>query len=240
MRDIRDSFGRKIVDFFGLGRQISVQLDRNTYFIQERYVVVDTELTGLDGKRDSIVSIGAVRMMGGRIALGDTFYSLVKPNTQLTSDSIVIHGIRPADVVEEADIETILSAFAEFCGQDIIVGHCVSIDLEFLNREMKKSFGAPMSNAVIDTLSLFYWLKRRLSSHRAFALPLDGYSLSETAKRFGVRAQGEHNALMDAFVTAQLFQRFLPLLSDAGIRNTVDLLKLGDPGKGGDVHDFSM
>ena len=49
------------------------------------YVVVDTELTGLDEKKDSIVSIGAVRMTGGRIELGDMFYRLVSPRTQLTA-----------------------------------------------------------------------------------------------------------------------------------------------------------
>ena len=38
-----------------------------------RYVVIDTELTGLDEKKDSIVSIGAVRMEGGRIEMGDSF-----------------------------------------------------------------------------------------------------------------------------------------------------------------------
>jgi len=31
---------------------------------QSRYVVMDTELTGLDVKKDSIVSIGAVAMQG--------------------------------------------------------------------------------------------------------------------------------------------------------------------------------
>ena len=44
-----------------------------------RYLVIDTELTGLDEKKDSIVSIGAVRMEGGRIGMGDSSCRLINP-----------------------------------------------------------------------------------------------------------------------------------------------------------------
>jgi hypothetical protein len=44
---------------------------------------------------------------------------------------------------------------------------------------------------------------------------------------------------MDAFTTAQLFQRFLPLLIEAGAKDIGDLLKLGIPFKGGDRFSLS-
>ena len=40
---------------------------------QVPFVVLDTELTGLDAKRDSVVSVGAVKMAGTRIELGRSF-----------------------------------------------------------------------------------------------------------------------------------------------------------------------
>ena len=101
------------------------------------YVVIDTELTGLNGKKDSIVSIGAVRMNGGKIDLSNSFYRLVNPKTALTAKSVLIHEITPSDVMQKPDIDSVLSEFLDFCGEDIIVGFCVSIDMEFLNREAK-------------------------------------------------------------------------------------------------------
>ena len=48
-------------------------LDPQKPILDVRDVVMDTELTGLDPRKDSIVSIGAVAMEGGRIVLGEQF-----------------------------------------------------------------------------------------------------------------------------------------------------------------------
>ena len=43
------------------------------------FVVLDTELTGLNRKNDDIVAIGAVRIKNLQICCSETFYLLVKP-----------------------------------------------------------------------------------------------------------------------------------------------------------------
>lgn len=204
-----------------------------------RYVVVDTELTGLNDKWDSIVSIGAIKMLGGRIELGNTFYKLVNPEKKLTSDSVVIHEITPSEVSAKPDIDSVLLEFLDFCGEDVILGHCLAIDLAFLNREAKRVLGAGLPNSAVDTFAVYGSLRKRLSSHRAFSVPLKDYKLDAMARSFGVQVQGSHNAMMDAYITAQLFQRFIPLLIEAGIQNLGDLLKAGDPSKGGDINSYS-
>src|SRR5512141_25937 len=86
------------------------------------YVVVDTELTGLDETKDSIVSIGAVRMTGGSIHVGETFYRLVSPRTELSAGSVVIHEITPSDVMMKPGIDTVLAEFLQVCGDAVLVG----------------------------------------------------------------------------------------------------------------------
>ncbi len=199
-----------------------------------RYVVVDTELTGLDEKKDSIVSLGAVRMTGGRIGLGDLFYRLVSPKTKLTADSVVIHGITPSEVAAQPAIDAVLAEFLDYAAHDVLVGHFISIDLAFLNREMKRVYGRELGNAAIDTFTLDEWLRKRLKSHACFAKALSGYRLYDIAKSIGIPANGSHNAIADAFTTAQLLQRFIPLLAEAGVHNIGDLLKRGKPFEGGD------
>jgi DNA polymerase-3 subunit epsilon len=199
-----------------------------------RYVVIDTELTGLDESKDSIVSVGAVRMTGGRIELGNTFYRLVSPRTELKADSVVIHEITPSEVAEQPSIETVLDELLAFCGTDVMIGHFISIDLSFLNRELMRTRNRTLPNPAVDTFSVYEWLRKRMKTGSCFTTPLAGYRLYDIIKCFNIPVNGAHNAIMDAYTTAQLFQRFLPLLAEAGSHDIGDLLKIGVPFKGGD------
>jgi len=215
------------------------KIDRSVPISEARYVVLDTELTGLDEKKDSIVSIGAVRMTGGRIELGNTFYRLVSPRTELKASSVVIHEITPSEVAAKPGIDTVLAEFTEFCGDAILAGHFISIDLSFLNREMKRISGKDIPNPAIDTFTIYEWLRKRNKSRDCFATPFAGYRLYDIVKCFDVPVNGAHNALMDAFITAQLLQRFFPLLIEAGAEDIGDLIKIGIPFKGGDHFNLS-
>ena len=80
--------------------QDSEQINQNALIREARYVVFDTELTGLNVKKDSIVSIGALTMYGGKIDLNETYYRVVDPNAMLTGQSVLIHGITPSEASE--------------------------------------------------------------------------------------------------------------------------------------------
>lgn len=201
-----------------------------------RYVAIDTELTGLDEKKDAIVSLGAVRMTGGTVHLGETFYRLVDPGTGITAESVVIHEITPQEVRGQPGIETALRDLLSFCGRDVLVGHFVSIDLGFLRRDARRIFGEPLENPVIDTFSIYTWLRKRMRTAACFAGPEKGVALYDIARCFHIVVEEAHNAGQDAFLTAQLLQRFLPLLQDAGVKDIGDLLRIGAPFEGGDHH----
>lgn len=211
-----------------------MHIDESMPIDRVRYVVIDTELTGLDERKDSIVSMAAIRMVGGRIDFGDIFNRLVNPEKEISAESVIIHGITPSDVVKKPVIDEVLSDFIQFCGNDVIVGHYVSIDLSFINREMKRIPGAALSNHVLDTFAIYEWIRKRFSDHRSFPFAFTDSGLFEIAKFFEIPVSGAHNALMDAFTTAQLFQRFIPMLIEGGIKSIGNLLNLGNPSKGGD------
>jgi DNA polymerase III subunit epsilon len=198
------------------------------------FVFVDTELTGLDEKRDSILSIGALKMNRARIELGNQFYCLVKPTSPMNHDAIAVHEITPSEVSQVDNIQTVLPEFLEFCGNDVIVGHFTAIDLDFINREMKRWFKSLVSNPALDTFILYQWLWRRWSSETFFANLPPKPDLFEMAKAFDIPIGGAHNALMDAFLTAQVFQRLLPWLEKSGVHTLADIVTIGDPYKGGE------
>src|SRR5512139_624658 len=104
-------------------RRRTATIDESAGIADTRFVVIDTELTGLNEKKDTILSFGAVRMTGGRLEISDAFYRLVSPGRPLTAGNIVVHEITPSEVAEEPGIEAVLAEFLDFCGQDVIVGH---------------------------------------------------------------------------------------------------------------------
>jgi DNA polymerase-3 subunit epsilon len=213
----------------------SAPLDIKAPIREVRYAVIDTELTGLNEKIDSIVSIGALHIFKARIELGYTFYRLVKPRTAMGTEGILIHEITPAEVEEEPEIDLLLKDFLSFCENCVLVGHCITIDLSFLNKEVNRILKSSIANPVLDTADLYRWLWGRWSSDPHFSLAPGFADLYQMARQFGIEAEGAHNAVQDALITAQLFQRFIPWIEKSGIQNLEELLQIGDPYKGGET-----
>lgn len=198
--------------------------------IAARYAVIDSELTGLDPRRDAIVSLGGLRVREGRIVLADRFYEEVLPARALTAASIVVHGITPEDVRGRPGIESVANTFSAFCGADVLVGHFVQIDLDFLRAAFVRAKLPPLANPVVDTRPLYDWLSSRATDDGSAGLPrLKDPRLPALATALGVPSRGAHNALNDALVTAMVFQRLLRRLERWGVTTVGDLLRIGDP-----------
>jgi DNA polymerase III subunit epsilon len=198
------------------------------------FVFFDTELTGLDEKKDSILSIGAVNMVNGRIELGTTFYQLIKPRSFPNGGSVIIHEITPSEVTLQPEVGPVLADFLNYIKGRVLAGYYLSIDLGFLNREMRRVFNRPLDNQAIDTYRIYQWLHQTQPEVPAFAVPAEQLDLYALAQTFDIPFSGQHNALEDALIAAQLFQRFLPWLDQAGVRTLEELIRLGDPYKGGE------
>ena len=158
-------------------------------------------------------------MEGPRILAGQNFNRIVQPRTALTGKSIVIHGITPSEARECPGIASALPEFLEFCRGSVLVGHVVSMDLRFLNAELQRCHGAPIRNPAVDTLTPrrvpVEARGRLLRLPRGAPRPMDLFSL---ATAYGIPVHHAHDATYDAYVTAQLFQRYLAVLPKHGVR----------------------
>ncbi len=206
------------------GQDLSTPLD------EAAFVVFDTELTGLNSSKDSIVSLGAIKMQGKKILLGRTFYHIVEPKTALTAKSVLIHEITPTEAAASPGLDALLPEFLDFCGNAVLAGHVVSIDLGFLNKELRPLYGSKLQNPAVDTLKIHQWLRKKeedvCAYHGGLAEPTE---LSALAKKYQVPVQQAHNALSDAFVTAQLLQKLLHQLPRWGITTLGGLVRIGKP-----------
>ena len=190
-----------------------------------RYVVLDTELTSLDPRSNRLLSIGAIAMQGAKIRLGEQVYSVVNPGGEIPVDTIVIHGLRPADVEQGCDSGKAVGELLEFVGDSIIVGHFVHIDLQVLRKELQRA-SRQLLNPALDTARAHYWLAANEARRRGVEDVNEPLDLATLAVRYNLQVEEIHHALHDAFLTAQLWQRLLPRLAERGVTTLKDVLRV--------------
>jgi exonuclease, DNA polymerase III, epsilon subunit family len=155
----------------------------------EDYTVVDIETTGFDPMFDEIIEVAGIKYRG-RNEVG-RFQSLVKPDDGIPDYITALTGITNEMVTDAPGIEDVLPRFLEFIGEDIVVGHNVHFDVNFLYDYAEDFELKPFSNDLVDTLRLSRRLYPELQSHK----------LSALAAHFGVEPDGEHRALADCVTT---------------------------------------
>ncbi len=172
------------------------------------YTVFDTETTGLSPSGgDEIVSIGAVRIVNGRLLDHEVFEQLVDPRRDMSSEATRITGIETAMLESQPTIDKVLPAFRTFCEDTVLVAHNAAFDMRFLLLK-EEATGVRFTQPVLDTLLLSAVINPQLDSH----------ALEAIAERMGVSPIGRHTALGDAIMTAEVFLRIVPLLARRGIR----------------------
>jgi DNA polymerase-3 subunit epsilon len=172
------------------------------------YTVFDTETTGLNPSAgDEIVSVGAVRIVNGRLLEHEVFEQLVDPKREMSPDASRITGIDATMLENQPTIDRVLPAFGQFCEDTVLVAHNAAFDMRFL-RLKEEATGVRFAQPVLDTLLLSAVIHPDLESHRLEAI----------AERMGVSPVGRHTSLGDAIMTGEVFLRMIPLLAEQGIR----------------------
>lgn len=174
-----------------------------------RLSAFDTETTGLrPSEGDEIISLGAVRIVNGRLLEHESFDRRVRPRRAVRASAQAVHGISTASLAGEPPLEDVLPAFARFCEDSVLLAHNAAFDMRFLELARERT-GVRFDQPVLDTLLL-----------SAVALPglgADEHHLEQIAQRLGVPGAGRHQALGDALITARVFLQLLPLLAARGI-----------------------
>jgi DNA polymerase-3 subunit epsilon len=180
---------------------------------QGSWCAVDLELTGLDPRRDQIISFGAIPIDAGRVQLGRAVSSLVRPTRELDEAAIRVHGIRAVDL---EGVPLLADAIAGDSGLiraltgRILVFHVAAIDRPFLTRAFGE-LGVRLRGPVVDTEVLGrLWLYERDGRLRRHL------GLGELAAALGLPLERPHDALADALTTAQAF---IALAAHLGVRH---------------------
>jgi len=165
------------------------------------FLAVDYETTGLNHKRDEIISIGFTEIENSALKLNRSNYYLVKPQKKITEKSAVIHGIMNDQMDEALDLKEAITLLLTALQGKVLVAHHAFIEYKFLSQACLRVFGYPFIGPVIDTFALEM---QRYNKTGKFA-KLTDLRLAGARKRYGLPPHRAHNALNDSIAAAELF-----------------------------------
>jgi DNA polymerase III subunit epsilon len=181
-----------------------------------RWVVVDCETTGLDLARARLLAIGAVAVRAARIELDDSFSVRVRQEQPSEDPSIVIHGIGPEEHARGDDVRDALQAFADFVGEAPLAAFHAPFDRTILQRERRDAGLRSVRWQWLDLAELLPVLYADRAAGRS--------SLDDWLQSVGIHHPAHHDALDDAFATAQLLQVALAEAPRHGLHSVGELL----------------
>jgi DNA polymerase III subunit epsilon len=175
-----------------------------------RYIVLDTETTGLDIRSDHLISISAIEILDGKIT-GSQFNAYVRTR----EEKKIIEGKEPKNknkyyYIEEYSKEifeierhTLLS-FLRFIGDSIIFAHNALFDFKFIDAELIK-WG--LSTIPIEKYRCTLQIARKFLTNQ------EKFNLGELCRYFDFKCEKKdfHHGPFDAFMCGRILLKLFEL-----------------------------
>lgn len=195
-----------------------------------RFVVLDTETTGLEPREGHrIIEIGCVELIGRRLT-GRHFHVYLNPEREVDEGAIAVHGITNEFLADKPRFAEVVDEFFEFIkGAELII-HNAAFDIGFINHEFARLKGRPELGEVLDHCSVLDTLLMARERH-----PGQRNNLDALCKRYGVDNSGRdlHGALLDAEILADVY------LAMTGGQTSLSLAGQSSDGEGGSGQQVS-
>ncbi len=180
-----------------------------------RFVIFDTETTGLDTKTDRILSIGAVSVFDNTIDISKTLEIYVKQNN-FSTETVKIHGILKEGKLNKIEELNAIEEFINFIGNAVLIAHHAAFDIEMINMALKRMNIPKLKNKFIDTGILYKKLEGKKDEH---------FNLDVLSDEFKIPKHDRHTASGDAFITALLFLKIISKLKQQRSLHYSDLFR---------------
>lgn len=165
------------------------------------FLAVDIETTGLHPRRDHVVAVGWVPVVGAEVVLAGAREVVIRPPGAIgVGDSAIVHRLTDDELATAPTLLDVLPELLRALQGRVLLAHHSPIELGFLARATRAAYGARPPVVAVDTLSL---------QHRLFAGPEGEVApgllrLDGARQRFGLPRYAAHRALTDATATGEL------------------------------------
>ena len=166
-----------------------------------RFIVFDTETTGLNPKEDRILSIGTVAIENNVIKISDSLECYVIQDI-FKNDTVKIHGILKAGNYKKIVEQEALELFLNHVQNAVLVAHHALFDVAMINAALKRMGLGILKNRVLDLGHIY----KKTDINR---ISKTHVSLDELAEQFKIPQHDRHTASGDAYITALLFLKII-------------------------------
>jgi DNA polymerase-3 subunit epsilon len=176
------------------------------------WVALDCETTGLNTRADEIISIGAVRIQGQRLLTSQRLELLIRPEKEVSAESIRVHRLRQQDVASGLPAPEAMRQLLHFIGARPLVGYYLEFDVAMLNRAIKPLIGIGLPQPKIEVSQLYYDYKfRQLPPYKQHDQADIDLRFATIMAELGLPTRDAHDALNDAVMAALAFVRLRDL-----------------------------
>lgn len=160
-----------------------------------RYICLSVETTGLNAKKDVILSFGAVAVVNNNIIVGDAFEIAIPQYKFLHDNGITNDFSLESSQPKLAEPEAI-EAFIDYIGNATLVGHRVHFDVDIINESLEKLACGRLKNEALD-IEIMYKKLHDINDKN--------FSLDELSHLFKVAKTERISSSDDAFIIGLLF-----------------------------------
>ena len=137
-----------------------------------------------------------------RLLTGEALAIKVQPPASLTSQSVVIHGLRHQDLQQGMALEAALRLLLHFIGPRELVGYHIAYDLRILNLACQKLWGLTLPQRGIEVSQLYHD-----HLYRRYPDAVIDLHLSAICSHLELPSLPAHDALADATTAALIYLR---------------------------------
>ena len=194
-----------------------------THIEDLEFWVIDGEMSGLNPKRDELLSLAAIPMSSKNIDVSKCEYWLIQPSEKrVQCDSIQVHGLTPKVSSFGRSAKDVIADIRHQLEGQLLVGHMIQLDMSFLNQLFTHLGEEPIQiRATIDTAKLWQWAMRRREPHWDQAQ--GAQRLEQIAKDWSLPQWPAHHAVGDALTCGALFLKLLEEFQKAGYETLKEL-----------------
>ena len=195
-------------------------VSRRKLIKEAEIVSLDIETTGLDSKKDRIVSIGLVQISALGVELNSCWHQVIKTNKDLPGKSVVIHNITDDETAAGVTIEDAIPELLHRLKGKVVLVHNSNVEQGFINEICQNLYQTDFVMRIIDTQVL----AKRSFDRKNIAYKPSELRLFNLRKLYELPPYKAHNALLDAIATAELFLAMLPTISTSDNARLSDFL----------------
>jgi len=181
-----------------------------------RWVVVDCETSGLNPNHDRLLSVAAVAVAAERIAAGGAYAAVLQQQEPSRVDNILVHGLGGEAQLGGDPAPQVLRGLAVFINDAIPVAFHAPFDKAVLARAFAKA-GVPAKRK--------RWLDLAVLAPVLFP-GRNAKDLDSWLAAFAIECDSRHEALSDAYATAQLLLVMLGKARSEGVGTAEALIRL--------------